>query len=247
MHLEEFAYGQSLIHRLDPRGKILLFLIFSIFIILSSSFKALLLYAIFSFFLLFLANLPLKVLLKRLVFINIFNLLVWISLILGDLISGFYQEGMIILRSDTIKLALVITLKSNALFLLTLSLIATTPLPFLAHALIHLKVPSKLVLIFFLSYRYFSILHQEYDKLILALKAKGFRPKTNFNTYKTYAYLLGMLLLKSLKKAEDLYRGMLARGYRNNFPILTPFHFDTLDYLFIFFSIVYIIIVFGLF
>jgi len=244
MHLEEFAYGQSLIHRLDPRGKILLFLIFSVFCVICSSYKGLLLYNIFSVSILFLAKLPLKALIKRLVFINLFNLFLWISLVLGDLIDSFYRAHILIIKPETIKLGLMITLKSNALFLCALGLVSTTSLSSLAHALIHFKIPSKLVLIFFLSYRYFSLLHHEYDKLKMALKTKAFRPKTDFKTYRTYAYLLGMLILKSLTKAEDLYRGMLARGYRGNYPLLNHFHFHPMDYLFLFISLAYLFLIF---
>ncbi len=244
MHLEEFAYGNSFVHKLDPRIKIITFIIFSFFCVLTSSNKALLFYCFFSIVLLLLGKVPFKGLLKRIVLINIFNLLLWISLILGDLFSELYSGEFLYIKSDTIELATEITLKSNALFLGALGFIATTPLPALTHALIHLKVPSKLVIIFFLSYRYFSILHQEYDKLMLGIKAKGFYPKTNINTYKTYAYLLGMLLLKSFKKAEDLYRGMLARGYRNTYPLLHHFHLHFVDLFFTFIALVFIIIVY---
>ncbi len=244
MHLEEFAYGSSLIHKLDPRIKIAVFIIFSFLCLLTSSFNVLFFYNLFSIILLFLAKVSFRSLLKRFCLINFFNLLLWISLILGDIFTAFYEGEAIYFKQDTLHLALIITLKSNALFLGALGLISTTPLPALTHALIHLKVPSKLVIVFFLSYRYFSILHEEYDKLMLGVKAKGFNPQSNFNTYKTFAYLLAMLLLKSFRKAEDLYRGMLARGFKDTYPLLHHFRVQFVDYLFALFALAFLLTVY---
>jgi len=233
MHLEEFAKGESLLHRLDPRGKLLLFLIFSFFCILSNSLIVIFLYFTFSVFLITLARPSLKALLKRLLLINFFTLLIWLSLLLGDLFSAYISSQSLHISRETLQLALRITFKSNALFLATIALIATSSLQALAHALIHFKISSKLVMTFFLSYRYLSLLHEEYDKLKLGLKAKGFRPKTSIFTYWIYANLFGMLILKTLNKSEELYRAMLARGYRENFPLLHHFHFHLRDYLFL--------------
>jgi len=233
MHLEEFAKGESLLHRLDPRGKFLVFLIFSFFCVLSNSFIVIFLYFTFSVFLVALARLSLKALLKRLLLINFFTFLIWLSLLLGDLFSAYFSGQSYHIPRETLQLALRISFKSNALFLTTIALIATSSLQALAHALLHFKISSKLVMIFFLSYLYLSLLHEEYDKLKLGLKAKGFRPKTSLFTYRAYANLLGMLILKTLNQAEELYRAMLARGYRENFPLLHHFHFHLLDYLFL--------------
>lgn len=233
MHLEEFAIGDSLLHRLDPRVKLLVFLIFSLFCILSNSFIVIFLYFAFSIFLITLAKPSFKALLKRLLLINFFTLLIWLSLLLGDLFSAYISGKDFHISRETIQLALSITFKSNALFLATISLISTSSLQALAHALLHFKVSPKLVMIFFLSYRYLSLLHEEYDKLKLGLKAKGFRPKTSLFTYRAYANLFGMLIIKTLNKSEELYRAMLARGYKENFPLLHHFHFRLQDYLFL--------------
>ncbi len=233
MHLEELAEGESLLHKLDPRVKIITFLCLSLSCVFSHSYMAHLGYLFLVIGLLYLTRIPFSVIFKRLFLINFFLILLWLSLLLGDLLKFYLLKGAFHLDSQTLSLGLSITLKSNVLFLATLSLLATTPLSALTHALVHLKVPSKLVLLFHLSYRYLSLLHQEYDKMRLGILAKGFRAKTSLHTYRVYSYLLGMLVIKSLKKAEDLYLAMLARGYKGFYPILEHFNFQKQDWFFL--------------
>ncbi|BAU23071.1 cobalt ABC transporter permease [Caldimicrobium thiodismutans] len=237
MHLEELAEGISILHRLDPRLKIITFLVLTVCCVTSTSFLALFSYLLLTSGLLLLAKTPLTLLLKRLLLINFFLLLLWGSLILGDLLVFLYNKKGVFLDPETLSLGLYITLRSNTLFLATLALLATSPLSSLTHALLHLRVPSRLVLLFHLSYRYLSLLHQEYDKMRLGLMAKGFKPKTGLYTYRIYAYLLGMLVIKSLKRAEDLYLAMLARGYKGFYPILEHFKLQKKDFFFFIFTL----------
>ena len=56
-----------------------------------------------------------------------------------------------------------------------------------------------------------------------AIKIRGFQPGTNMHTYRTYAYLLGMLLVKSYHRAERVRAAMLCRGFEGRFYELTEF------------------------
>lgn len=244
MHLEELSEGDSFLHRLDPRLKIITFLVLTLSCVTSTSSLALVAYLLLASTLLLLTKTPLISLLKRLVLINSFLFILWASLILGDLLIFIYTKKESILDRETLALGFSITLRSNTLFLATLALLATSPLSALTHALLHLRVPSRLVLIFHLSYRYLSLLHQEYDKMKLGLMAKGFKPKTGLHTYKVYAYLLSMLVIKSLKRAEDIYLAMLARGYKDFYPIFQHFQLQKKDFLFFIFTLSIILVIY---
>ena len=55
------------------------------------------------------------------------------------------------------------------------------------------------------------------------MKARCFRPGTNLHTYRTYAYLVAMLLLKSYDRAERVYKAMLCRGFKGQYHVLDHF------------------------
>ena len=65
-----------------------------------------------------------------------------------------------------------------------------------------------------------------------AMRARGFKPKTDKHTYRSYAWLIGMLLVKSWDRAERVYDAMRCRGFRNRFYSLTKFTTSTKDYAF---------------
>jgi cobalt/nickel transport system permease protein len=59
-----------------------------------------------------------------------------------------------------------------------------------------------------------------------------FRPKTNLHTYKTYAYLVGMLIVKSYDRSQKIYDAMLCRGFAGKFPIISHFELKKADLFF---------------
>lgn len=85
-----------------------------------------------------------------------------------------------------------------------MALLSTSTVFGLVHGLHHLKVPDKLVHLFFFSFRYIHVIHMEYHKIINAMKARGFEPDTSLRTYKSYAYLIGTLFLKSSERSKRI-------------------------------------------
>lgn len=236
MHLEEFAEGNSLLHRIDPRVKIITFLIFCSFCSSSNHLKISFLYFLYGLFLLIIAKLRLKALAIRLLAANFFILFIWIFIPLSHPGNPYFEIGPFKVSLEGVSLALNITLKCNAIILATLSLLATSNIFSLAHALLHFKVPAKLVTIFFLFYRYITVMHEEYLQIKRTLLARGFISKTNFHTYQTYAYLVGALILKSFERADEIYKAMLCRGFRGFFPLLEHFTLKKVDLIFGFLS-----------
>ena len=117
--------------------------------------------------------------------------------------------------------------------LLIITLLSTSSIFTLAHAMSHLQVPKKLLWLLFLSYRYIFVLYVEYLKLRNALIIRGFRPKTSIHTYKTFAYLIGMLLVRSYERSERIYNAMICRGFQGKFYLLDHFEIGKKDILFL--------------
>ncbi|MFC1645839.1 cobalt ECF transporter T component CbiQ [Candidatus Omnitrophota bacterium] len=232
MHLEEFSQGDSLFHKIDPRIKIVVFLPLVFVVALLQSIVAGIISLLFAVLCIILARISLRPLLNRLIVVNIFIVFLWLTLpfsIEGKVLFSF--AGLDFSRQGLIY-ALAVTLKANAILFFTVSILGTSEIFSLAHALFHLKAPKKLVYLFFFFYRYISVLHREYDKLLSAVKMRAFSPRTDFHTFKTYGYLVGMLFVNSYERSQRIYQALVLRGFRGDFPLLSHFQLRKKDLLF---------------
>jgi len=220
---EPFAVGDSPLHRLDPRIRLVSAVIYSCAAALCREFPALLSALILSMALVAMARLRIAEVLKRLVVVN--GLVVFIWAVIPFTFPGetLFRIGPFGAAREGIELAAQITLKSNAILLAFMALVTTMPFSTLGHALHRLRVPDKIVHLLLMTYRYIFVLEQEYQRLIRAARIRGFQPGTNLHTYRTYAYLVGMLFVKAINRAERVRWAMLCRGFKRKFYSLHEF------------------------
>lgn len=214
---QEFARGHSIVHRLDPRLKIVLAAGFSVVTAVLTKNSALAAAACTAIILAFLAQLPVRALLGRLLIVNGFLLLLWLTLPLSLAEAAPIHFGPVGIKPEGILLSLMITIKSNAILLAGIALLATHPPTDVARALSRLHVPGKLVSILFFMLRYLSEIRREYGWMINAMTMRMFQPGTNVRTYRAYARLVGLLLVTSYEKAEAVHAAMLCRGFTGRF------------------------------
>lgn len=232
MHLEEFAEGTSVFHRLDPRVKIVTLLPYIIVVAVMNEITYPAIALLISTLMIIITRIDTKKLLNRMAVVNTFILLLWFFLPFSYPGNTVFSIGPLTATQGGFLFALSITLKANAIVLATIAILGTSEVFSLAHALVHMKMPKKLVYLFFFFYRYISVLHEEYTTLKRAINVRAFRPKTTTHTYKTYAYLVGMLIVRSYDRSQRIYSAMLCRGFTGKFPIITHFHMHTRDYVF---------------
>jgi cobalt/nickel transport system permease protein len=67
------------------------------------------------------------------------------------------------------------------------------------------------------------VIEQEYQRLVRAIKIRNFRPKTNLHSYRTYAYLVGMLFVRASERARRVHGAMICRGFHGRFYSLRQF------------------------
>ena len=140
-----------------------------------------------------------------------------------------FIAGSLLFSLDGLHQGLLIAIKANAIVLFLTAAIATIELTELGHALHHLRVPDKLVHMFLFTIRYFGVLHQEYERLIQAMKVRGFIARLNMHTVKSLANLVGMLLVKGFDRSERIIAAMKCRGFKGRFFILKHFVFHRQD------------------
>ncbi len=214
---EPFVSGNSVLHRTDPRIRLVVAVLFSCTVAVCFDFSALLTALGAALILVLLARLNPVKLLKRLFLVNGFVLMLWLFLpwtYSGDAI--FSIRGLDITRQG-VMLATVLTIKCNVIILLLITMVSTMSFVTMGHALHRLRIPDKFVALFVLTYRYIFVIEQEYQRIIRALKIRGFIPRTNLHTYKTYAYIVGMLFVLATERAERVYFAMRCRGYSGRF------------------------------
>ena len=224
MLTEQFSIGESFIHHLDPRIKVFIIILFSLVVALTQKFIVLFPALGFAIFLLIIARVPKKKAARRLLIVNSFILFLWLFLPFShaDGNSLFTLSGINISESGVL-LALFITLKSNAIIIASLALLGTCSLFAIIHALRHFYLPDKLVNLIFFCCRYINVLHQEYNRMRNMLKVRNFYPRTNPHTYKTFAYLVGMLIINSYNRSQRVFQAMLCRGFKGEFWMLEHF------------------------
>ncbi|MBI4963415.1 MAG: cobalt ECF transporter T component CbiQ [Desulfomonile tiedjei] len=231
MEIEEFSLGNSFIHKMDPRVKIIAAFVFSVVVALNNSISACAVSLVFPLILIAVARISIARVLFRLAVVNGFILFLWLFLPFTHPGETIYSIGPLEVHREGVLYALLITLKSNAIILAVIALLGTSQVFTLVHALSHMGVPDKLVHLFFFCFRYVHVIHVEYHKLLNAIRIRGFRPGTNLHTYRTYAYLVGMLLVKSFDRSRSILRAMRCRGFKEKFYILHHYEMKRLDYL----------------
>jgi cobalt/nickel transport system permease protein len=231
MRVEEFSSGSSIIHTLDPRAKLIATLVFSVSVSLNTDLTAAALAVCLPIGLILIASLSLRQVLIRLVAVNAFIACLWLVMPFSFGENAVYSFGPLHVYREGLLSALLITLKSNAIALMIIALLATSPIFNLVHALSHMGVPDKLVHLFFFCFRYVHVIHEEYHRLVKAMKIRGFKPGTNFHTYRAYAYLVGMLLVRSFDRSARIVAAMKCRGFKGRFYILHHYEMQRHDYM----------------
>lgn len=232
MHLEEFAEGTSVFHRLDPRVKFITLIPYIIVVAIMQGIRYPALALLVSTIMIIITRINMRKLLNRLGVVNIFIVFLWLFLPFSHPGNEAFRIGPLTATREGFLFALSITLKANAIVLATIAVLGTSEVFSLTHALIHLKFPRKLVYLFFFFYRYISVLHDEYSKMRRAITIRAFQAKTNLHTYRTYAYLVGMLLVRSFDHSQRIYKAMLCRSFTGNFPIMSHFALKRSDIIF---------------
>jgi cobalt/nickel transport system permease protein len=227
---ESFSDGDSLIHRMDPRLKVISAILYAFIVALSFRFTTLFTALGFSLLLIVLARLNAQKVAKRLAVVNGLIFFFWFVLPLTFEGKPLFYLGPLAVTREGVILSAQITLKSNAILLAFIPLIASMSIATLGHTMNRLNIPNKIVHLFLLTYRYIFVIYQEYQRLSRSAKIRGFRPGTNAHTYRTYAYLIGMLFVRASARAQRVHQAMLCRGFKGKFYCLHKFSMSLFDW-----------------
>ncbi|MBZ8135070.1 cobalt ECF transporter T component CbiQ [Afifella sp. IM 167] len=223
---------RTLLAGVDPRSRILAAIAFSIVIVALEDMSLLCIGLAAAMALMLAARLPVAATLKRMAAMDSF--IVFLIAMLPFTVPGepiFTLFGFAA-SWEGLWQAVAIALKANAVILALMALVGSMEPVTLGHALSRLKMPEGLVHLLMFTVRYIDVLHQEYQRLRLAMKARGFQPATNHHTLRSLGYLLGMMLVRAIERSERVLAAMKCRGFTGRIPLLDELAFSGRDLLF---------------
>ena len=115
-------------------------------------------------------------------------------------------------------------------------LVAVTEFPKIVHALRHLRIPAVLTVIISFLYRYLFVLADEVMRLLRAREARsGMVAGTRGGgsvawRAKIAGNMAGQLFLRSYERSDRVYNAMLSRGYKGELMTIHPHHFHVDDW-----------------
>lgn len=229
MVCETFSRGDSVVHRLDPRLRIVVAAVLSATAALLGRFEAVGVALAAGIALVALARVPARATLRRVLSVNAFMLLLVVLLPVTMGQTAIFRLGPIAYTREGLLRAAGIALKANAIVLVLTALLSTLEPIQLGRAMGRLYVPGKLIHLYFFTVRYLDVLHHEYERLRRAMRVRCFRPRMNGHTYRSLGYLVGMLLVKSFDRSERIVAAMKCRGFAGRFVLADSFVLTGLD------------------
>lgn len=229
--LESLARGNSFIHRLDARAKMLVTLAFlvSLLSLPSRDLFGMTIFLVYPIVTIALADIPGIFLLKRSFIALPFVLLIGILNPFFDH-SPALEIGSFTITGGWISF-LVIIVRGILSVLAVLILTATTGLPHISKGLKQLGVPSVITTQLIFVFRYIFILAGEASSMLLSarLRNSSARPLS----FSLWRNMVGSLLLRSLDRSERMYSALLCRGFAGDLKTLNQQHFAKKEWIYL--------------
>lgn len=146
--------------------------------------------------------------LKRWFALVIFIALMWATL------SWQIGENGIELNFQGIELAEKLSLRTHLLLISLWLFLWNINDAVLVQAIGKLPLPEKLIQLFVLTVRYIALLGELRQKMDIAMRARGFRPRFNRRTLYVTAQSVALLLIHALLKAETAQMALKCRGFQ---------------------------------
>ena len=247
LKLDEIASGDSLIHNLDGRVKLISTIIITIFTVFSSQLIVSIIIEVFLLIILYLSKVSLKDSFKRIALLLPFG---------GAIIifQPFIQPGTVLwtyswLKITDVGLNWAILLSGRLITSLTaiVLLSSTSPMQEIVASFRKLKMPKELAMILSITIRFLFVFIDELNTIRNAQKSRNFNIHSKLVPYrwkvKQVGYTIAMMFLKSYEQGERVHKSMISRGFSDTSYLFSQkTHLGKSDYIYIL-SIIAIMII----
>jgi cobalt/nickel transport system permease protein len=234
--VEGYVSGTSVVHRLDPRLKLLAALatVLTVTITPPPAWYALLSLAALGWMAMLASSIPVTTMLKRASIALPFAGMAAISLPFTQAGEALWSGGLLgwtlTITDQGLWLFLSVIAKAWLSVLVSGLLVATTPFPELLKAMRRLHMPAVLVTIVAFTYRYLFVLGDEALCLQRARAARSAGPGgTVLWRVKVLGGMIGSLFIRSYERSERIYQAMLSRGYTGELQTMAQLSWEARD------------------
>jgi cobalt/nickel transport system permease protein len=238
--LDTLSYKGTVIHRLDPRTKVIVTFAFIVTVVSFPKYEIARLIPFFLFPALTfsLGDIPIWFIVKKVLVVSAFALFIGIFNPLFDTRSMYSFLGIPVsggwISFFSILLKFFLTMCSALL------LISTTSFPGICHALRKLGIPAVFISQLLFLYRYIFVLIEETLRMVRARDLRSFGKRGQ--EMKVFINLIGTLFMRTIERAERIYYAMLSRGFSGTIRYVERDHFRKADFACLFLTGVFLII-----
>jgi cobalt/nickel transport system permease protein len=140
-----------------------------------------------------------------------------------------WSVGPVPISERGLVVGLAVFARCLAIGCLALVLVGTAPLHHTLAAAHKLRAPGLLVLVAGLAYRYTYLLADEYKRVRVALRTRGFRVRADRHGYRTIGHVAGAVLVRGADRAERVADAMRCRGFDGSYHTTTAFRTHSAD------------------
>jgi cobalt/nickel transport system permease protein len=228
--LDRLSYQDTVVHRLDPRAKVVATMLFVFTVASYPKYEVLSLvpFSLFPVLLTAFGDIPVGFLIRKILLVSPFALFIGIF-------NPLFDGGIVVVAGVPLSAGWLSFLSIIVKFSLTISaallLIATTSFAGVCRALRRLGFPAIFVSQLLFLYRYLFVLMEEAMRMVRARDLRSFGGQGR--GARVTARLIGNLLMRTVERAERVYSAMLSRGFRGEMPTVTRHRFSAVDALFV--------------
>lgn len=224
--LGQYFPGSSLVHKLDPRIKILLTFFYIVIVFCADNFISFGVVAALAVSMILISRISLTTILKSLkpiLFIMVFTAVMNIFWTTGETLLfkfyfiSVYKEGLIFAALMVLRLILLITGTFVILTYTTSPVALTDAVERLTYPLSKIGIPThEFAMMMSIALRFIPTLIEETDKIMCAQKARGanFETGSLIKRAKALIPILIPLFISSFRRADELASAMECRLYR---------------------------------
>ena len=164
-----------------------------------------------------LARLPAQ-LWRRILQVETFVLLLFLTLPFAVAGTPVLILGPLTASVEGLARATLVAIKVSTALLTIMALVGTVEPARIGAGLHALRIPEPIVRLYMMTVRYLSVIRTEAVRLHDAMRARAFTPRSNRHTWRSYGYLIGMLLVRALDRATRVEEAMRCRGAAGRYP-----------------------------
>lgn len=220
LDLDEIASGNSSIHNLEGRVKLISMILIIVYCVFASNLIVPIILEIYLLVLMYISKISLFNSFKRILFLLPFGGVIIV-------IQPFFQPGNIIWSyswlqiSDTgLKFAVLLFARLIVCLTAIVLLSSTSPIQQIVASLRKLKMPKELAMILSIMVRFLFVFIDELETVKISQKSRNFDIHSKLTPYKwrvkQVGYSIAMMFLKSYEQGERTYESMLSRGYNGD-------------------------------